>query len=82
MKWYILAFEPLNLFTEYTVFKMDRSSHRRCSLKEGLLKNFCRKTQRPETCKFIKKETPVQVFFCEIFKNTYFEEDEGMATSE
>ena len=60
-----------------------RSSHRRCSVKKGALNDFRyihRKTpvlELENTCNFIKKETPTQVFsceYCEIFKNTYFEE--------
>ena len=37
-----------------------------------------------QACNFIKKETPVPVFsceYCEIFKNTYFEEHLGTAPS-
>ena len=46
-----------------------RSSHWRCSVKQGIL----------------KKVTPTKVFpceFCELFKNTYFLEDLQMAGSE
>ena len=55
-----------------------RSSHRRCSIKKGVLRNFV-KFARKHPCQslfnFIKKDTLVQVFsceFCEIFKNTFF----------
>ena len=64
---------------------MYRSSHRRCSLKKVFLKvlwisqeNICvgvRKTSA-WSCNFTKKETPTQMFSCEIsniFKNSYFE---------
>ena len=43
-----------------------RSSHRRCSVRKSVLKNFT---------KFTGKETLAQLFsceFCEIFKNTLF----------
>ena len=56
-----------------------RSSHQRCSVKKGVLRNFTKFTrkyqrQRPQTCNFIKKETLAQVFsceFCEISKTTF-----------
>ena len=64
-----------------------RSSHRRCSLRKGVLRNFvkftgkhlCRSVlfNRSEACNFVKKETLGQVFsyeFCEISKNTFFTE--------
>ena len=38
---------------------------------------FCKKSCRPETCNFIKKETLAQVFsceFCKIVKNTFLAE--------
>ena len=44
--------------------------------KKGVLRNFAKFTGKHlEACKFIKKETPAQVFSCqffEIFKNTFF----------
>ena len=62
-----------------------RSSHRRCSVRKGVLRNFEKFTGkhlcqslffcRPEACNFIKKETLAQVFSCEfskISKNTFF----------
>ena len=54
-----------------------------CSIKKGVLKNFANFTGKHmcwilfKVCNFIKKGTPAQVIsckFCEIFKNTYFEE--------
>ena len=65
-----------------------KSRHRRCSVKKGVLKNFTNFTRKHQCWSpffnkvagaydFIKKETPTQVFsceICEIFKNTYFEE--------
>ena len=66
-----------------------RSSHRRCSIKNGVLKNFAKLTGKhlcqslvfnkvaDSACNFIKKETLVQVFsceFCKIFKNTFYTE--------
>ena len=56
-----------------------RSSHQRCSIKKGVLRNFARFTgeHRPEACNFIQKETLAQVFSCEfseISKNIFFTE--------
>ena len=53
-----------------------RSSHRKCSIKKLFLKT---------SCNLILKNIPTQVFFyeyCEIFKNTYFEEHLRTAASE
>ena len=58
-------------FVRYTV----RSSHQRCSVRKGVLRNFAKFTGK--ACNFIKKETLAQVFpceFCEISKNTFFTE--------
>ena len=65
-----------------------RSSHQRCSVKNGVFRNFTKfagKKLVPESFfnkvaglrQFIKKETLVQVFsceFCKISKNTFFTE--------
>ena len=66
-----------------------RSSHQRCSMKKGVLKNFAKLTGKylcqslffikvaGAACNFIKKEILAQVFscgFCEISKNTLFTE--------
>ena len=48
----------------YFIFSTYRSSHRRCSLKKGVLSNFAKGLH------FIKKETLAQVFSCEIFENS------------
>ena len=65
-----------------------RSSHRRCSIKKGFLRNFSKFIGKhlcgPEPCNFIKKETLAQVFsceFCEISKNTFFTEHLRATTS-
>ena len=62
-----------------------KSSHQRCSLKKGVLRNFAKLTGKHlcqslffnkvagAACNFIKKETLSQVFsceFCDISKNT------------
>ena len=50
-----------------------RSSHERCSVKKGVLRNFA----KFEACNFILKETLAQVFsreFCKISKNTFSSE--------
>ena len=46
-----------------------------CKISQYSPKNFLKFLSK--TCNFIKKEIPKQVFsceYCEIFKNTYFEE--------
>ena len=65
------------------------SSHQRCSVKKGVLRNFAKLTGKHlcqslflnkvtgAACNFIKKDTLAQVFsceFCEIAKNTFFTE--------
>ena len=76
---------------------MFRSSHQRCSMKKGVLRNFKKYTGK-HLCQglffqkvaglrlsnFIKKETPVQVFSCElckISKYIFFTEHLWMAAS-
>ena len=64
-------------------FKTSRSSHQRCSVRKGVLKNLVKFTGK-QLCQglifnrvFIKKETLAQAFFCEfceISKNTFFPE--------
>ena len=69
----------------------SRSSHRRCSLREGVLRNFAKFTGkhqcqslffnkaagfRPVT--LLEKDIPAQMFsceFCEISKNTFLEKN-------
>ena len=58
----------------------------RWSAKKGVLKNFAKFTGKhlSHACNFIKKETLVQVFFCEfceIFKNTFLERTSQVAAS-
>ena len=59
---------------------MPSSSHRRCFIEKGVLKNVAKFTGKqlwPEACNFMKKETLARVFsceFCEFFKNNYFTE--------
>ena len=75
------------IFQKNTYSLRPKSSHRRCSIKDDVLKNFAIFTGkhlcwslflikfqvvRPAT--FFLKKTPTQVFFleyCKIFKNTY-----------
>ena len=59
----------------FIVIATYRSSHRRCSIKKGVLRNFTKFTGK-HVCQslFIKKETLAQVFsreFCEVSKNTF-----------
>ena len=63
-----------------------RSSHWRCSVRKGVLRNFAKFTGK-HLCEslFIKKETLAQVFsykFCEISKNTFFRAHLGATASE
>ena len=68
---------------------LSRRSHRTCSVKTDVLKDFAKFTgkhlcQSPQACNFIKKETLAQVVsfeFCEIFKNTYLMERLQMTAS-
>ena len=53
-----------------------RSSHRRCFVRKGVLRNFAKFTGKNlhQSLYFIKKETLVQAFsceFCKISKNTF-----------
>ena len=69
----------------------DRNSHRKCSVKKGVLRNFAKFTGKHlcqslsySLCNFIKKETLAQVFsceFCEIFKNNFFKRTPPVAAS-
>ena len=73
-------------FLKYGEYRNYRSSHRRCSLRKGILRNFPKLTgghlsQSP----FIKKETLAQVLsceFCEILMNTFFTEHLWTTASE
>ena len=55
-----------------------RSSHRKCSVRKGVLRNFAKFTGKQGLQHYqSKKETLAQVFaseFCEISKNTFFTE--------
>ena len=75
--------------TEQLLFQTDKSSHRRCSIKKLFVK--ISQYSRENTCTevFLKKsckcEAPTQMFYCEyceISKNTYFEEHLRTAASE
>ena len=71
----------------HNVAETDRSGHRRCSVKKGVLRNFAKFTGKHlcqrlffnkvagQVCNFIKKESLAQVFsceFCKISKNVFF----------
>ena len=78
-------------------YQIDRRSHRRCSLRKGVLRNFAKFTGK-HLCQSLffnkvaglglqlyKKETLAQVFFCEfceISKNTFFTEHLWATASE
>ena len=80
----------VNSPSKKTPSKMFYSSHRRCSFKKGVLKNFQKFTEKstcawvsfltklqPQAFDFIKKESLAHVFssqFCEIFKYGFFTE--------
>ena len=56
-----------------------KSSHRRCSVRKGILRKFAKFTGK-HLCQshFFKKETPAQVFsyeFCKIRQNVFFTEN-------
>ena len=59
--------------------RIDRSSHRKCSVKKSVLTNFAKFTGK-HLCRslfFNKKDTLAQVFsyeFCKISKDTFFTE--------
>ena len=73
-----------------------RSSHRRCSIKNAIIKHFVIFTEKHlccglffnnvaghQACNFIGKGTPRQIYSCknrEICKKTYFEENLRMAS--
>ena len=79
----------LSIFVKFSIFGRVRSSHRRCYIKKVFLEilqnsqeNTCARASfliklKASSCNFIKKETLAQMFFCEfceISKNTFFEE--------
>ena len=78
-------------------FDKIRSTHRRCSVKKSVLRNFAKVTGKylcqslffnkvaGLACNFIKKESLAQVFsceFCEISENTFFHRRPLAAASE
>ena len=89
---YFFTIKTVRNYLQWKILKIVISSHSQRFFKIGALKifsNFTRKQLcwslffnkvaglRRKIYKFIKKETPTQVFSCEIcknFKNTYFEE--------
>ena len=72
---YIMSFLLLALLSWKVYF---RSSHLRCSVRIGVLRNFAKFTGKHlSQSLFFKKETLAQVFsceFCETSKNTFFTE--------
>ena len=63
--------------------KKHRSIHRRCSVKEGVVRNFAKFTGKPNTCArvaFLKKLTLAQVFsceFCEFLRTPFLQNTSG-----
>ena len=73
------------MIQEQTCFSGNRSSHRRCSLKKAVLRNFTKFTGK-HLCQsfFFKKETLAQVFpceFCDISNNTFLHKTPLVAAS-
>ena len=75
------------IFVFFLVLSKEfRSSHQRCSMKKGVLRNLTKFTCarvsfliscKAQVCDFIKKEAVAQMFsckFCEFSKNTFFTE--------
>ena len=65
--------QPPEVFCKKSVLKKLRKFHRKTPVWKSLFNKFA----GLQPCIFIKKETPTQVFSCEIcetFTNTYFEE--------
>ena len=77
---HLLADVHKSLFAELLhQFTKDKSSHKRCSVGEGVLRNFTKLTGKHlcQSLFFNRKETLAEVFyceFCEISKNTFFTE--------
>ena len=79
-----LLFLKFSWFLRHIVLNLlllFRSSHQRCSVRKGVLRNFAKFTgkhlRQGLFFNFIKKETLTQVFFCdfcEIFKNNFLTE--------
>ena len=68
------------------MLRTERSSHRRFSVKKGVLRNFTKFTGKHlcQSVFFNKRETLAQVFsceFCEISKNIFFREHHRATTS-
>ena len=82
---------PNCAFQLQLIIIINRSSHRRCSVKKTVLNNFAIFTGKHlcliklrAFCNFIEKETLAQVFsskICEIFENINFEEHVQTAAS-
>ena len=77
----------LSILSPVISHPLPRSSHWRCSIKKDVLKSFSKFTGKhlclrlsqinlqPQVCNLIKKQTLVQVFFCEfceISKKSFF----------
>ena len=87
---YLKELEILGLFfATFANVIVFRSSHRRCSVRKGVLRNFAKfkgkylcKSRfliklQVSACNFIKKETLAQEFSCEFYnisKNSFFTE--------
>ena len=68
------------IYLQIQISRFNRSSHQRCSVRKGVLRNFTIFTGKHlclRPAALIKKETLAQVFsceFCKISKNTFFTE--------
>ena len=62
-----------------------RSSHQNCFMKKAVLKNFCNIHRKVAELQPYQEETPTRMFsseYCQIFKNTHFEEHLLTASSD
>ena len=85
-QYYLHIYTDLLLTKLEMVFLVTKSSHLRCSMKIGVLKNFVKFTGKHlcQSLFFNKEEALVQVFsceFCEIFRNTFFDTTPLVAAS-
>ena len=72
--------------TDQLLYQTDKSSHRGCSIKKAVLKNFALFTGKHPCWSFfstlLKRDSNTVCYCCEIFKNTYFEEHLRTTASE
>ena len=69
----VLAGDPFDPFQAYADVRFFRSSHQRCSVTKGVLRNFAKFTGK-HLCQnlFFNKVAGLSSKFCKISKNTFF----------